>query len=143
MNLVALKKKLLLCSVKIINSYYLLSTAVFHRVEVDKSVIYSLESTVIKWIHQIHRVLRKDSSEVLLERRKLMPQTELLFWKNRSEPWHCSDWWHSFKKKQKKTLMWNQKWSGWCSKLIGIYDFCHLIYLLLIVMKWITQYYYY
>lgn len=80
-----IKKKLLLVSVKITNSFYLLSmTAVFHRAEVDKSIIYSLESTVIEWIHQIHRVLRKDSSEVLLERRKPMPQTELLFWKNRS-----------------------------------------------------------
>ncbi|XP_029686913.1 dynein axonemal heavy chain 9 isoform X2 [Takifugu rubripes] len=59
------------------------------RVEVDKSIIYSLESTVIEWIPQIHRILRKDSCEVLLERRKPMPQTELLFWKNRLLDLEC------------------------------------------------------
>lgn len=67
------------------------NTVVFHRVEVDKSIIHSLESAVIEWGHQIHRVLEKDSSEAL-EGRKPTPQTELLFWNNRSEPRYCSDW---------------------------------------------------
>uniref|UniRef100_A0A7N8YQ50 Dynein, axonemal, heavy chain 9 n=1 Tax=Mastacembelus armatus TaxID=205130 RepID=A0A7N8YQ50_9TELE len=50
---------------------------------VDKSIIYSLESAVIEWSHQIRAVLKKDSSEALLEGRNPTPCTELLFWKNR------------------------------------------------------------
>lgn len=65
-------------------------TVVFHRVEMDKSIIHSLESAVIEWGRQIYSVLEKDSSEAL-EGRKPTPQTELLFWDNRSEPKHCSD----------------------------------------------------
>lgn len=70
-------------------------SVVFHRVEVDKSIIHSLESAVIEWGHQIHRVLEKDSSEAL-EGRKPTPRAELLFWNNRSEPRHCSDRRHQF-----------------------------------------------
>lgn len=65
-------------------------TLIFLRV-VDKSIIDSLEAAVIEWGHQIQRVLEKDSAEVL-EGEKPTPQTELLFWNNRSEPRRCSDW---------------------------------------------------
>uniref|UniRef100_A0AAX7TU92 Dynein axonemal heavy chain 17 n=1 Tax=Astatotilapia calliptera TaxID=8154 RepID=A0AAX7TU92_ASTCA len=51
---------------------------------VDKSIIHSLESAVIEWSHQIHDILKKDSSEALLEGRNPTPHTELLFWKNRT-----------------------------------------------------------
>lgn len=51
---------------------------------VDKSIIHSLESAVIEWSHQIHAVLKKDSSEPLLEGKNPTPLTELLFWRNRS-----------------------------------------------------------
>ncbi|KAM7371234.1 hypothetical protein PAMP_010722 [Pampus punctatissimus] len=50
---------------------------------VDKSIIHSLESAVIEWSHQICAVLKKDSSEALLEGKNPTPHTELLFWKNR------------------------------------------------------------
>lgn len=53
---------------------------------VDGSVIHSLESAVIEWSHQIRAVLKKDSSEALLEGKSPTPQTELLFWNNRSGP---------------------------------------------------------
>uniref|UniRef100_A0A7N6B4D8 Dynein heavy chain 9, axonemal n=1 Tax=Anabas testudineus TaxID=64144 RepID=A0A7N6B4D8_ANATE len=61
------------------------------RVEqvVDKSIIHSLESAVIEWSHQIRAVLKKDSSEALLEGRNPTPHTELLFWKNRYADLEC------------------------------------------------------
>ncbi len=57
-----------------------------HSGEIDKSIIHSLESAVIEWSHQIRAVLKKDSSEALLEGKNPTPHTELLFWKNRSAP---------------------------------------------------------
>ncbi len=58
-----------------------------HRGEIaDKSIIHSLESAVIEWSHQIRAVLKKDSSEALLEGKNPTPHTELLFWNNRSAP---------------------------------------------------------
>uniref|UniRef100_A0A7N6A473 Dynein heavy chain 9, axonemal n=1 Tax=Anabas testudineus TaxID=64144 RepID=A0A7N6A473_ANATE len=56
---------------------------------VDKSIIHSLESAVIEWSHQIRAVLKKDSSEALLEGRNPTPHTELLFWKNRYADLEC------------------------------------------------------
>lgn len=59
----------------------------FHRRKtVDGSIIHSLESAVIEWSHQIRAVLKKDSSEALLEGKSPTPHTELLFWNNRSGP---------------------------------------------------------
>uniref|UniRef100_A0A671VQ30 Dynein axonemal heavy chain 17 n=1 Tax=Sparus aurata TaxID=8175 RepID=A0A671VQ30_SPAAU len=58
----------------------------FHRRKtVDGSIIHSLESAVIEWSHQIRAVLKKDSSEALLEGKSPTPHTELLFWNNRSD----------------------------------------------------------
>ncbi|CAN9508871.1 unnamed protein product [Ophioblennius macclurei] len=54
-----------------------------------KSVIHSLESAVIEWSHQIRSILKKDSSEALLEGKKPTPHTELLFWKNRCADLEC------------------------------------------------------
>lgn len=51
--------------------------------EVDEGIIHSLESAVIEWSHQIRDVLKKDSSEALLEGKNPTPHAELLFWKNR------------------------------------------------------------
>nr|XP_004569740.1 dynein heavy chain 9, axonemal [Maylandia zebra] len=56
---------------------------------VDKSIIHSLESAVIEWSHQIRDILKKDSSEALLEGRNPTPHTELLFWKNRYADFKC------------------------------------------------------
>uniref|UniRef100_A0A8C4GZ62 Dynein heavy chain 9, axonemal n=1 Tax=Dicentrarchus labrax TaxID=13489 RepID=A0A8C4GZ62_DICLA len=57
--------------------------------ETDKSIIHSLESAVIEWSHQIRAVLKKDSSEALLEGKNPTPHTELLFWKNRYADLEC------------------------------------------------------
>uniref|UniRef100_A0A4W6G4C0 Dynein axonemal heavy chain 17 n=1 Tax=Lates calcarifer TaxID=8187 RepID=A0A4W6G4C0_LATCA len=55
----------------------------------DKVIIHSLESAVIEWSHQIRAVLKKDSSEALLEGKSPTPHTELLFWKNRYADLEC------------------------------------------------------
>ncbi|KAK2835022.1 hypothetical protein Q5P01_015506 [Channa striata] len=56
---------------------------------VDASIIYSLESAVIEWSHQIRAVLKKDSSEALLEGKNPTPHTELLFWRHRCTDLEC------------------------------------------------------
>ncbi|XP_034563350.1 dynein heavy chain 9, axonemal [Notolabrus celidotus] len=56
---------------------------------VDKSIIHSLESSVIEWSHQIRAVLKKDSSEALLKGKHPTPHTELLFWNNRCSDLEC------------------------------------------------------
>ena len=53
---------------------------------VNKSIIHSLESAVIEWSHQIHAVLKKDSSDALLEGQTPTPHSELLFWRDRCAP---------------------------------------------------------
>lgn len=50
----------------------------------DKSIIHSIESMVIEWSHQIHEVLKRDSSAPLLDDENPMPHVELAFWNNRS-----------------------------------------------------------
>uniref|UniRef100_A0A8C4ZK88 Uncharacterized protein n=1 Tax=Gadus morhua TaxID=8049 RepID=A0A8C4ZK88_GADMO len=55
----------------------------------DKTVIHAIETLVIEWSHQVRAVLKKDSSEALLEDRNPTPQTELLFWKNRHADLQC------------------------------------------------------
>ncbi|XP_072311900.1 dynein axonemal heavy chain 9 [Eucyclogobius newberryi] len=62
----------------------------YSRVQmVDKSLIHSLESALIVWIHQVHEVLTRDSSEELLRGTHPTPQTELLFWDNRRADLEC------------------------------------------------------
>ncbi|MCJ8738378.1 hypothetical protein PDJAM_G00035190 [Pangasius djambal] len=56
---------------------------------VDKSIIHSIESMVIEWSHQIHEVLKRDSSEPLLEGKNPTPHAELKFWKNRYADLEC------------------------------------------------------
>ncbi|KAM5310557.1 dynein axonemal heavy chain 9 isoform 2-T2 [Glossophaga mutica] len=51
----------------------------------DKSVIYAIESAVIQWSHQVHLVLKKESSQLLLQGENPTPKVELEFWKSRSE----------------------------------------------------------
>ncbi|KAM6897526.1 dynein beta chain, ciliary-like [Xenentodon cancila] len=69
---------------------------------VDENIIYTLESAVIEWSHQIYAVLKKDSSDALLGDKHPMPHAEMLFWKNR-----CADleFIHSQLKSSKVTKM--------------------------------------
>ncbi|XP_055973719.1 dynein axonemal heavy chain 9 [Sorex fumeus] len=51
----------------------------------DNTVIYSIESAVIQWSHQIQVVLKRESFQLLLKGENPTPKVELEFWKNRSE----------------------------------------------------------
>ena len=48
---------------------------------VDQSLIHSIESVVIDWSHQIQDVLKKDSSQPLLDGLNPGPMVEVEFWK--------------------------------------------------------------
>uniref|UniRef100_A0A8C5XER9 Dynein axonemal heavy chain 9 n=1 Tax=Microcebus murinus TaxID=30608 RepID=A0A8C5XER9_MICMU len=52
---------------------------------IDKSVIYAIESAVVKWSHQVQMVLKRESAEPLLQGENPTPKVELDFWKSRSE----------------------------------------------------------
>ncbi|KAM5150816.1 dynein axonemal heavy chain 9 isoform 1-T1 [Callospermophilus lateralis] len=52
---------------------------------IDKSVIYAIESAVIKWSHQVQVVLKRESSQPLLQGENPTPKVELEFWKRRYE----------------------------------------------------------
>ncbi|XP_070335216.1 dynein axonemal heavy chain 9 isoform X5 [Odocoileus virginianus] len=51
----------------------------------DKSVIYAIESAVIQWSHQIQLVLKRESSQPLLQGENPTPKVELEFWRSRYE----------------------------------------------------------
>ncbi|XP_038653360.1 dynein heavy chain 11, axonemal-like isoform X2 [Scyliorhinus canicula] len=55
----------------------------------DRLIVHPIESMVIKWTHQIQDVLKKDSSEPLLQGLNPDPKTELDFWKARKENLLC------------------------------------------------------
>ncbi|XP_041519985.1 dynein heavy chain 9, axonemal [Microtus oregoni] len=52
---------------------------------IDKSIVYAIESAVIKWSHQVQVVLKKESSQALLQGGNPTPKVELEFWKSRCE----------------------------------------------------------
>ncbi|XP_017386889.1 dynein heavy chain 9, axonemal isoform X4 [Cebus imitator] len=52
---------------------------------IDKSVIYAIESAVIKWSYQVQVVLKRESSQPLLQGENPTPNMELEFWKSRYE----------------------------------------------------------
>ena len=47
------------------------------------SVVHSIETSVIKWAHQIRDVLKRDSADLLIRDENAMPFVELEFWKAR------------------------------------------------------------
>lgn len=60
------------------------SCPVFCSLElINKSLVHAIESAIIDWSHQIQRVLKKESSEPLLQGSNPNPKVELEFWKNR------------------------------------------------------------
>ncbi|XP_004857611.1 dynein heavy chain 9, axonemal isoform X1 [Heterocephalus glaber] len=52
---------------------------------IDKSIIYAIESAVIKWTHQVQVVLKRESSQPFLQGENPTPKVELEFWKKRYE----------------------------------------------------------
>ncbi|NXH48679.1 DYH9 protein, partial [Dicaeum eximium] len=53
---------------------------------ISKSLVHATESAIIDWSQQIQRVLKKESSEPLLQGTNPTPKVELQFWRNR-----CAD----------------------------------------------------
>ncbi|XP_005399408.1 PREDICTED: dynein heavy chain 9, axonemal isoform X2 [Chinchilla lanigera] len=52
---------------------------------IDKSIVYAIESAVIKWTHQVQAVLKRESSQPFLQGENPTPKVELEFWKKRYE----------------------------------------------------------
>jgi dynein heavy chain len=50
---------------------------------VDSNLLHAIESVVIEWSHQVQDVLKKDSSQALLEGGNPLPRVEVEFWKSR------------------------------------------------------------
>ena len=50
---------------------------------VDSNLLHAIESVVIEWSHQVQDVLKKDSSQALLEGVNPLPRVEVEFWKSR------------------------------------------------------------
>jgi dynein heavy chain, axonemal len=48
---------------------------------VDQTLIHSIETVVIDWSHQIEEVLKKDSSQPILDGLNPGPLVEIEFWK--------------------------------------------------------------
>ncbi|NXJ23235.1 DYH9 protein, partial [Dicrurus megarhynchus] len=52
---------------------------------INKSLVHATESAIIDWSRQIQRVLKKESSEPLLQGSNPNPKVELEFWKSRCD----------------------------------------------------------
>lgn len=50
---------------------------------VDNNLLHAIESVVIEWSHQVQDVLKKDSSQALLDGGNPLPRVEVEFWKSR------------------------------------------------------------
>jgi dynein heavy chain len=48
---------------------------------IDQTLIHSIETVVIDWSHQIEEVLKKDSSQPILDGLNPGPLVEIEFWK--------------------------------------------------------------
>ncbi|OCT60754.1 dynein heavy chain 9, axonemal isoform X2 [Xenopus laevis] len=55
----------------------------------DRTIIHSIESAVIQWSHQVQGVLKKESSEPLLQGKNPNPNAEIEFWKSRYADLEC------------------------------------------------------
>ena len=51
---------------------------------VDSNLLHAIESVVIEWSHQVQDVLKKDSSQALLDGGSPLPAVEVEFWRSRS-----------------------------------------------------------
>lgn len=50
---------------------------------VDSNLLHAIESVVIEWSHQVQDVLKKDSSQALLDGGSPLPGVEVEFWRSR------------------------------------------------------------
>ncbi|CAK8694647.1 unnamed protein product [Clavelina lepadiformis] len=56
---------------------------------IDRQILHTLESVVIEWSHQVRDVLKRDSSEPLLQGHNPLPNAELTFWADRYQNLKC------------------------------------------------------
>ena len=63
----------------------------FHNREsgLTRTLVHSIESVVIEWSHQIRDVLKRDSSQLLLDGQHPNPFVELNFWKDKLKNLEC------------------------------------------------------
>ena len=54
-----------------------------------RALVHAIESVVIEWSHQIREVLKKDSSQPLLEGLNPNPYVEMEFWKVKAQNLEC------------------------------------------------------
>lgn len=54
-----------------------------HAATVDSNLLHAIESVVIEWSHQVQDVLKKDSSQALLDGGNARPGVEVEFWRSR------------------------------------------------------------
>jgi dynein heavy chain len=54
-----------------------------HAAAVDSNLLHAIESVIIEWSHQVQDVLKKDSSQALLEGGSPLPGVEVEFWRSR------------------------------------------------------------
>ncbi|CAF3394532.1 unnamed protein product [Rotaria sp. Silwood1] len=54
-----------------------------HAATVDSNLLHAIESVVIEWSHQVQDVLKKDSSQALLDGGSPLPGVEVDFWRSR------------------------------------------------------------
>ncbi|XP_068120654.1 dynein axonemal heavy chain 9 isoform X2 [Hyperolius riggenbachi] len=55
----------------------------------DKTIVHAIETAIIQWSHQVRGVLKRESSEQLLQGRNPNPSVELDFWRNRFADLDC------------------------------------------------------
>jgi hypothetical protein len=72
---------------------------------VDQTLIHAIESVVIDWSHQIQEVLKKDSSQPLLEGLNPGPLVEIEFWKAKTANLE------NIYDQVRKRLRWVEKWT--------------------------------
>jgi hypothetical protein len=54
-----------------------------HTGQVDSNLLHAIESVVIEWSHQVQDVLKKDSSQALLDGGSPLPGVEVEFWRSK------------------------------------------------------------
>lgn len=55
----------------------------------DRALVHAIESVIIEWTHQIRDVLKKDSSQFVLNGQFPNPTVELQFWKAKAQNLEC------------------------------------------------------
>lgn len=70
-------------------NYFITLFSVYMLESNERRVLHTIESVIIKWSHQIHEIVEKDSVQPLLNGLHSNPQTELDFWMMRRENLSC------------------------------------------------------